>query len=141
MEEGNGRLFSSKIYPHIHSKRKGDIAMPKFSIVQEKEVGKMAVPQELIEEYKSHIEELEKQEKGFVGKIEFEEGENIKIGKKALQEAASQLDKYIKVQKVRGSANLLRVKLISKEEHEEAKKIAQARAAKLKGKPRAKKKK
>lgn len=115
--------------------------MAKLTIVPEKEASKVAVPQEVIEEYKKHIEEIEKQKKGYVGKLELDEGENIKIAKRALKEAANQLSMYVKVQKVRGSDKALRVKLISKEENEEAQKVAEARAAKMRGKTRAKKKK
>lgn len=116
---------------------KGDIAMPKFTQVSEKAAGK-ALPQSTIDEYKKYIEQLEE---GKLGQLEFEEGEDIKLAKSALQAAGAQLEIYLKVSKARGQKNILRFKRITEEEHKEAQKVAEARAAKMKGKPRAKKKK
>ena len=111
--------------------------MPKFTQISEKAPGKV-VPQSTIDEYKQYIEQLEE---GKLGQLEFEEGENIKLAKSALQAAGTQLNMYIKVSNARGLKNILRFKRLTKEEFEEAQKIAQERAAKMRGKTRAKKKK
>ena len=111
--------------------------MPKFTQIPEKSAGK-AAPQSTIDDYKKYIEELEE---GNLGQLEFEEGEDVTLAKKALQAAGSQLNMYLKVSKARGQENILRFKRITEEEHKEAQKTAETRAAKMRGKPRAKKKK
>ena len=118
--------------------------MPKFTQqkIEEKKPGKpKGIPQEVIDEYKPYIEQLEK---GNEGTLEFTKSENITQGRKALIEAGIQLKKYLKVRKPRGADNILNFQIITKKEFDEAKKKAAARGAKvakaLKGKPRAKKK-
>jgi hypothetical protein len=112
--------------------------MPVFTQLSAKEAGKKAIPQEMIEEHKKFIAELEE---GKVGQLEFGEGEDVALSKKALQEAGTQLGIFLKVSKARGNDRILRFKKITEEEHKEAQKIAEARAAKMRGKPKARKKK
>lgn len=111
--------------------------MPKFTQISEKAAGK-ALPQNVIDDYKKYIEQLEE---GNLGQLDFEEGEDIKLAKSALQAAGAQLEIYLKVSKARGKENILRFKRITEEEHKEAQKVAEARAAKMRGKTRVKKKK
>ena len=109
--------------------------MPKFS--QEpitKAVKVSGIPQETVDGYKKFIEQLEK---GNVGKLEFDKGEDIALGRRALQEASIQLKKYVKARKVRGSDNVLAFERISKREFDEARKQVEARVAKMRGKKRA----
>lgn len=111
--------------------------MPIFTQISAKEASKRVVPQEMIDEHKKYIEQLEE---GKIGQLEFSEGEDVALAKKALQEAGNQLGMHLKVAKARGLKNILRFKSISKEEFEESQKKAQERGAKMKGKARAKKK-
>jgi len=114
--------------------------MPKFKQqpIEVKKPGRpKGIPQEVIDEYKPFIEQLEK---GNEGTLEFGKNENITQGRKALVEAGIQLKKYVKVRKPRGADNILTFQQITKKEFDEAKKKAAARGAKLKGKPRGKKK-
>ena len=99
-------------------------------------VGKQ-LPQDVVDEYKKYIEEIKEGEEGI---LEFQEDEKISLGKEALKQAGSQLGKHLKINKVRGSENLLRFQIITKEEWEEAQRKAMERGEKLKGKPKAKKK-
>ena len=112
--------------------------MPKFTKEKKPEkAGRTpAIPQEMIDEYKGFIEQTDKEE---VGTLEFDEGEDIKLGRKALVEAGIQLRKYVKVRKPRGAENSLLFERITKKEFDEAKAKAEAKAEKLRGKPRAKK--
>lgn len=109
--------------------------MPKFTQEPvEKKAGKVTgVPQEVVDQYKGFIEKLEKDN---VGRLEFDKGEDINLGRKALQEASIQLKKYVKARKVRGSGNVLMFERISKREFDEAKKRVEARVAKMRGKKR-----
>ena len=111
--------------------------MPKF--IQEsleKKAAPKALPQEVIDEYKQYIEQLEK---GNAGILEFGKDENMAVARKALQEAGVQSKKYVKVQKVRGEDNKLKFWLIAKKEYDEAAAKAKARGEKLRGRRRAKK--
>ena len=111
--------------------------MPKFTqeSLYKKAVPK-ALPQEVIDEYKQYIEQLEK---GNAGIVEFGKDENVAVGRKALQEAGIQSKKYVKVQKVRGEDNKLKFWLITKKEYDEAQARAKARGEKLRGKREEKK--
>jgi len=112
--------------------------MPKFSQapIEVKKPGRpKGIPQEIIDEYKPFIEQLEK---GNAGSLEFGKNENITQGRKALVEAGIQLKKYIKVRKPRGQDNILTFQQITKKEFDEAKKKAEVRGAKLRGKKRTK---
>ena len=113
--------------------------MPKFKQepIPTKQPRQKGIPQEVIDEYKPFIEELEK---GNVGTLEFGKSENIAQGRKALVEAGIQSKKFIKVRKPRGQDSILTFQQITKKEFDEAAAKAKARGAKLKGKPRAKKK-
>ena len=111
--------------------------MPKFTKQKkEKKQPRGVIPQEVIDEYKGFIEQTDKED---VGTLEFEEGEDIKLGRKALVEAGVQSRKYVKVRKPRGAENSLLFERITKKEFDEAKDKAEARAEKLRGKQRAKK--
>lgn len=96
---------------------------------------KAVIPKEVIDEYKSYINQLEK---GSRGALEFKKGENVNQARKALLQAGVELKKYVKVRKPRGSANVLHFEKISAKEWGAAKKAAKARGEKLKGKPKAK---
>jgi len=106
--------------------------MPKFTqeSLDKKAVPK-ALPQEVIDEYKQYIEQLEK---GNAGIVEFGKDENVAVGRKALQEAGIQGKKYVKVQKVRGGDNKLKFWLITKKEWDDAAAKAKARGEKIRGK-------
>ncbi len=94
---------------------------------------KQEIPAEMIEDYKKHIEAVEKNEEGV---LEFGEGEDVKLGRRALVEASLALKQYISVRKERGADNRLVFRRISKTEFDEAQARIQARVAKLKGKKR-----
>lgn len=114
--------------------------MPKFSQepIEVKKPGRKpaGIPQEIIDEYKSYIEGLEK---GNKGSLSFGKNENINQGRKALIQAGEESKNYVKVRKPRGAENVLQFERITRKEYTEAKAKAKARGAKLKGKPRAKK--
>ena len=111
--------------------------MPKFTqeSLDKKAVPK-ALPQEVIDEYKQYIEQLEK---GNAGIVESGKDENVAVGRKALQEAGIQGKKYVKVQKVRGEDNKLKFWLITKKEWDDAAAKANARGEKIRGKDKGKK--
>jgi hypothetical protein len=114
--------------------------MPKFTqrpIEIKRQARKGGVSQEVIDEYKQYIEQLDKKNEGI---LEFKKDENINLGRKALVEAGVQLKRYIKVRKLRDSDNTLTFKRITKKEFDETKAKAAARGAVLKGKSRGKKK-
>ena len=107
--------------------------------IEEKKPAKPAgIPQEVIDEYKLYIQELEK---GSRGVLEFNEDEDISLARKALQQAGEEAKKYVKVRKPRGKDNVLQFERITRNEWLEAKQKVQDRAAKLKDKPKAKEKK
>ncbi|MBI4596363.1 MAG: hypothetical protein HY730_08315 [Candidatus Tectomicrobia bacterium] len=91
------------------------------------------IPAEMMEEYKKHIEALEKSNEGV---LEFGEGEDIRLGRRALVEASLALKQYIVVRKERGSDNKLIFRRISKKEFDEAQASIKARVAKMTGKKR-----
>ena len=98
--------------------------------VEKKEPGKPAgIPQEVIDEYKSYIDQLEK---GSQGILTFNQGENIALARRALQQAGEESKKYVKVRKPRGEANVLQFQRITKTEWMAAKKMARDRVAKRK---------
>jgi hypothetical protein len=106
--------------------------MPIFKVIpkEEKKAAKKAgIPQEVIDEYKGYIEQLDNKT---VGILEFKKDENIALGRKALQQAGEESKKYVKVRRPRGEANVLQVERITRKEWVEAKKMAKARGAKLK---------
>jgi hypothetical protein len=96
-------------------------------------VQKQEISEEVLGEYKKHIEALEKDKEGVLA---FGEGEDIKLGRRALVEASLALKQYVLVRKERGSDNTLVFRRISKKEFDEAQARIQARVAKLKGKKR-----
>ena len=96
---------------------------------EKKERKKAGIPQAVIDEYKGFIEQLNN---NTVGVVEFKEGENITLGRKALQQAGEESKKYVKVRKPRGATNALQVERITRKEWADAKSKAQARGAKLK---------
>ena len=113
--------------------------MPKFSQepIEVKKPGRPAgIPQEVIDEYKGYIEQIEK---GNRGTLEFKNDENINQARKALVQAGEESKNYVKVRKPRGSENVLQFERITRKEYVEAKQSAAARGVKLKGKKRAKK--
>ena len=107
--------------------------MPIFKIIpKEKKVAKKAgIPQEVIDEYKGYIEQLDTKSTGV---LEFKKDENITLGRKALNQAGEESKKYVKVRKPRGEENVLQVERITRKEWADAKSKAQARGAKLKKK-------
>jgi len=113
--------------------------MPKLTLVpKEQKAIQKGVAQEVVDEYKSFIEDIDKA-KDQDGILEFSKDENMALGRRALQEAGIQMKKYVKVQKVRKEDNKLKVTRITKKEYDEAREVAEARGAKLRGKRRAKK--
>ena len=104
--------------------------MPKFTKEKKPEkAGRTpAIPQEMIDEYKGFIEQTDKEE---VGTLEFDEGEDIKLGRKALQQAGEESKKYVKVRKPRGKDNVLEFEQITRTEWAAARKAAKARGAKI----------
>jgi hypothetical protein len=94
---------------------------------------KQEIPAEMIEDYKKHIEAVDKNEEGALA---FGEGEDIKLGRRALIEASLALKQYVAVRKERGSDNTLVFRKISKKEYDEAQAKIQARVAKMRGKKR-----
>ena len=103
--------------------------------IEEKKPRKPAgIPQEVIDEYKLYIQELEKNSRGV---LEFSEDENISLARKALQQAGEESKKYVKVRKPRGQDNVLQFERITRNEWLAAKKMAQDRGAKVKDKPKA----
>ena len=112
--------------------------MPKFTQepLAKAAVAPKTLPEEVIKEYREYIDQLEK---GNAGILEFKEGENMNLARRALQQAGEESKKYVKVQKVRGEDNKLKFWKISKQEWDAARKSAAARGAKLRGKRRAKK--
>lgn len=88
------------------------------------------IPAEMMEEYKKHIGGLKKSNEGV---MEFGEGEDIRLGRRALIEASLLLKKYVVVRKERGSDNKLVFRRISKKEFDEAQASIKARVAKLRG--------
>jgi hypothetical protein len=114
--------------------------MPKFSQskIEEKKPGrKPAIPQELIDEYKPFIEQLEK---GNQGRLEFSAKEDINKSRKALILAGVEIKKYVKARKERGSDNVLLFQVISKKEYDEAQAKAKARGEKVSKAAKARKK-
>jgi hypothetical protein len=105
--------------------------MPIFKVQsKEKKVArKIEIPQELIDEYKGYIDQLDR---NTVGTLEFDKGENIALGRKALQQAGEESKKYVKVRKARGQDAVLQVERITRKEWVEAKKRAKERGAKIK---------
>ena len=105
--------------------------MPVFTqakIEVKEKAAKKAIPDEMIEEYMGYIGQLEK---GNEGTLEFEEGENISKGRKALVEAGVHAKKYVKVTKPRGVKNVLTFQLITKAEFDEAAKKSKERGEKI----------
>ena len=111
--------------------------MPKLTLYAAEKGGVRAISPEILEEYKGYVSSLDKEKglKGY-GELEFDKGEDIKLGRRALTEAGIQLGKHVKVTKVRGSDNTLRYTRISKQEFDAAKASAEARAEKMRGKKR-----
>ena len=116
--------------------------MPKFSQepIEVKKPGRPAgIPQEVIDEYKGYIEQIEK---GYRGTLEFKNDENINQARKALVQAGEESKNYVKVRKPRGAENVLQFERITRKEYVAAKQSAAARGAKLKkaleAKPKAK---
>ena len=116
--------------------------MPKFSQepIEVKKPGRPAgIPQEVIDEYKGYIEQIEK---GNRGTLEFKNDENINQARKALVQAGEESKNYVKVRKPRGAENVLQFERITRKEYVAAKQSAAARGAKLKkaleAKPKAK---
>jgi hypothetical protein len=89
-----------------------------------------SVPAEMIDAYKQYIEELElgADERGI---LTFEENENIKLGRLALQQAGISLQKYVKVMRARGSQDTLRFERISQQDYEALQQSFKARAEKI----------
>lgn len=112
--------------------------MPVFrqEAIEVKKPGRPAgIPQEIVDEYKGYIGQLEK---GNRGTLEFKKDENINQARKALLQAGVEMKRYVRVRKPRGSANVLQFERISAKQWGAARKMAKARGEKLKRKPKAK---
>ena len=96
---------------------------------EKKERKKAGIPQEVIDQYKGFIEQLDN---NTVGVVEFKKDEDINLGRKALNQAGEESKKYVKVRKPRGSTNTLQVERITRKEWADAKSKAKERGAKLK---------
>ena len=106
--------------------------------IEVKKPGRLAgIPQEVVNESKEYISKLEKGSRGI---LEFKKGENINQARKALLQAGVELKKYVRVRKPRGSANVLQFERITAKQWGASRKVAKERGAKLKGKPKAKRK-
>ena len=115
--------------------------MPVFTqqpIETKKPGGPAGIPQEVIDEYKTYIEQLEKGSRGI---LKFNADENMALARRALQQAGEESKKYVKVRKPRGEENVLQFERITRTEWLAAQKMAQDRGAKLKGTAKAKPKK
>ena len=97
------------------------------------------IPKEMVEQYKAFIEGVDEGSQD--GILEFQEGEDINLGKEAIKQAALELGKYIKITKPRKIDNQLRFRFQTKEEYEDAQEKAKARGEKIRGKRKAKAKK
>jgi len=86
------------------------------------------IPPEMLEEYKYFIEDLEEDERGI---LKFEENENIKLGRLALQQAGITLQKYVKVMKARGSQDTLTFERISQQDYDALQQSFKDRAEKI----------
>jgi hypothetical protein len=96
---------------------------------------KAVIPQEVIDEYKGYIGQLEKGSRGI---LEFKKDENINQARKALLQAGVALKRYVRIRKPRGTTNTLQFERISAKEWGAARKAAKARGSKLRGRPKAK---
>ena len=103
--------------------------MPRFKQIpaDQQQSTRGAVPQELVDEYKQYVEQLEK---GNVGLLEFNKTENIDQARKALEEAAEQLRKYVKIRRKRGE-NALQFQQITQREWQDKKRRSKERASKI----------
>ena len=102
---------------------------------EEKQRKKLGIPQEVIDEYKKYIEQLERKN---IGILEFKKNENINLARKALLQAGEELRKYVKVRKPRNEENVLHFERITQKEWREARKKTRTRGAKLRGRSRGK---
>jgi hypothetical protein len=105
--------------------------MPKFTQmpIQIKQKGsRFAISEEMIEEYKGFIEQLDKNHEG---QLEFSKGENLAKAKKVLIEAGVRCKKYVKVKKPRGVKNVLTFQLIPKTEFDAIEKRSKERGEKI----------
>ena len=103
--------------------------------IQQKKRGKPTIDPKALEDCKKVIKGLER---GIELLLKFKDPNQISLGRRALQEAGIQEKIWLKVRKERGSDAILVVQRITKQEYDEAAKMAAARGAKLKGKKRAK---
>lgn len=114
--------------------------MPVFTQVKKeaKKRGRTGgIPQDVIDTFKEYISKLEK---GSIGTLEFKKDENINQGRKALLQGGVELKKYVRVRKPRGKSNVLVFERITAKQWGASRKAAMDRGAKLKGKPKAKRK-
>lgn len=109
--------------------------MPVFSQhpKEVKKVGRKGIAQEVVDEYKPYVQELEK---GSIGRLEFKKDENINLARKALKEAGIQLKKQVKIRKPRGEDNILLFERATRKRRAAVQKVAPKKEAK----PKAKKK-
>ena len=98
--------------------------------IEEKKPGRPAIDPKALEDCKRVIKGLER---GVELLLKFKDPKQISLGRRALQEAGIQEKIWLKVRKERGSDNILVAQRITKQEYDEAAKMAAARGAKLKG--------
>ncbi len=88
--------------------------MPKFRQipVAEQKTRRKGVAPEIVAEYKTYVQQLEK---GNIGILEFSKNENVELARKALLEAGVELKKYVKVRRKRGE-NALQFQQVTQRE-------------------------
>lgn len=129
-------IFSDFGLSLVHSTLLKEIAMPVFSQQpkETKKPGRPGIPQEIVDEYKQYVQELEK---GSIGRLEFKQDEDITQARKALKEAGIQLKKQVKIRKPRGEDGVLLFERAARKRRAAAQKTAPRKESK----PRARAKK
>ena len=101
--------------------------MPKFRqiAIAEQKAKQSGVSRQIVDEYKKYVEELKK---GNIGILEFTKTENIDLARKALDQAAEELGKHLRIRRKRGE-NALQFQLLTRKEWMEKKRKERARAS------------
>lgn len=103
--------------------------MPKFKQIpiEQQKAQKKGISQEVVDQYKKYIEQLDRNN---VGLLEFGKTENIELARKALEQAGEELRKYVKIRRKRGE-RILQFERLTQHEWKEKKKRDKARADKI----------
>lgn len=101
--------------------------MPEFKqIPVEQQKAQKGISQEIVDEYKRYIQDLNK---GHVGLLEFGKTEDIELARKALEQAGEELRNYVRIRRRRGE-RILQFQRITQREWQQKKKRDRARAVK-----------